>query len=373
MRKLSFDDCRTIIYTPVINAPPCDCFNLSSREVTKFISMESPESLPIILAILWSLAAVAVGLGCGFFIGRFFTLQHESKKITDDRARTLTALMKLIESTDQLNQDVDQHNSALATAQAEINSVHAGDRETIQQALISGIAKVMESNRKLENDLVLSRHKLESQAQELDKTRHEARTDSLCQVGNRKAVEERLDFMFSKFRSDRKTFGLMLIDVDYFKRINDTFGHQAGDEVLTSISEVLKQCVRPHDFVGRLGGDEFIILLDNLSPDNVDAVGNRIRETVEKYNFSLNDKGHSTVVTLSMGLTIISEADSAESSYKRADEALYRSKELGRNRLSIIVEEKMELGQFSNHNSAHPKPPMITDYQEFKKKFFAEL
>lgn len=295
------------------------------------------ETTSIALALAWALAAVGVGLVCGFYIGRFFTLQHESKQLKEDRATTLNALLKLIESTDQLNHDVDQHNTLLANAQQEIESIESCDQDTIQQALICGITKVMESNRKLENDLVVSRYKLESQAQELDKTRQEARTDALCQVGNRKAVDERFEFMMSRYKSDRQPFGLMLIDVDHFKRINDTFGHQAGDEVLTSIAAVLKACVRPSDFVGRLGGDEFVILLNQLSHNNVDKVGNRIKETVEKCDFNLNDKGHSTVVTLSMGLTIIEERDSIESLFERADRALYRSKELGRNRLSILL------------------------------------
>ena len=77
----------------------------------------------------------------------------------------------------------------------------------------------------------------------------------------------------------------MLIDVDHFKRINDTFGHQSGDKVLVSIGEALNECVRPEDFVARLGGDEFAIILDGLTTDNAALVGKRIRSTIELYNF----------------------------------------------------------------------------------------
>lgn len=315
----------------------------------------------------WSLAAVAVGLVCGFFIGRFYTMQHETKKLREDRQNTLNSLVKLMNSADQLNQDVDEHNSALVSAQKEIESMDLADHERLQGELILNIAKVVESNRKLENDLVVSKYQLESQAQELDQTRAEARTDALCQVGNRKAVDERLEFMVSRCRKDQHPFGLMLIDVDHFKRINDTFGHQAGDEVLTSIANVLKQCVRPGDFVGRLGGDEFVVILDGLTNENANAVGTRIRGTIERSDFNINDKGQSTVVTLSMGLAVVNDSDNSKSLYERADRALYKSKELGRNRLYTILE-----GQPSVPGETESKENPVTSYEAVKAAIMAQ-
>jgi diguanylate cyclase len=299
--------------------------------------MPALDSSTLILVCGWSLAAVAVGLVCGFFIGRFFTLQHESNKLREDRQNTLKALVKLMKSADQLNQDVDEHNTALASAKQEIAAMNPVDHVRLQNELILNIAKVVQSNRKLENDLVVSKYQLESQAQELDRSRREARTDALCQIGNRKAVDEYLEFMISRNRREQNGLGLMLVDVDHFKRVNDTFGHQAGDEVLTSIANVLKSCVRPGDFVGRLGGDEFVILLEGLTAENATAVGARIRGAIEGSDFFLNDQGQSTVVTLSMGLAVANEGDNATTLFERADKALYKSKELGRNRLYTLL------------------------------------
>lgn len=81
--------------------------------------------------------------------------------------------------------------------------------------------------------------------------------------------------MVSRYQTEQAPFGLMLIDIDHFKRINDSFGHQAGDEDLTSIAKALKECVRPEDFVGRLGGDEFVILLDGLTQQAAKQVGEK--------------------------------------------------------------------------------------------------
>lgn len=325
----------------------------------------------ILFICIWSLASVGVGMVSGFFIGRFFTLSHEPRRLRQDRERTLTALLTLMNSTDRLNEDVDTHNQSLQSAQEELESIEHEEAPEklgdLQNTLMSNIARVVESNRQLENDLVVSRYKLEHQAQELDRTRIEARTDALCNVGNRKAVDETLQFMVSRYSSGKAPFGLMLIDIDHFKRINDTYGHTAGDEVLTSIAAALRECVRPEDFVGRLGGDEFCILLDGLTDDNAEAVGARIRSTIELYDFSLNDNGQSTVVTMSMGLAVCRKTDDVMSLYERADQALYKSKDLGRNRLyTMVTSEEVDLDKETVQEQQ-------TSYEDFKASFNVDV
>lgn len=329
------------------------------------------EMSSILFVCIWSMATVGVGLVCGFFIGRFYTLSNEPKRLQKDREATLTALLTVMNSTDQLNEDVDLHNNALQSAQEELETIEAeeaGQLVELQSALMSNITRVVESNRQLENDLIVSKYKLEHQAQELDRTRKEARTDALCNVGNRKAVDETLQFMVSRYKSKAAPFGLMLIDIDHFKRINDTFGHQAGDEVLTSIAAALRECVRPEDFVGRLGGDEFCILLDGLTDDNAEAVGKRIRSTIELYDFSINNSGQSTVVTMSMGLAVCRSDDEVQTLYDRADKALYKSKELGRNRLYTLVDRSGEENSINKTDESH-----TPSYEEFKASLNAEV
>jgi diguanylate cyclase len=327
----------------------------------------------IIFVSVWSLAAVGVGLACGFLIGRFHAIAHQTKQLKRDREQTLNALLKLMSSTDQLNVDVDEHNTALASAHQELAAMPQDtDFEDFHVQLMSNITQVVQSNRRLENDLVVSKYALEQQAQEIDLTRKEARTDVLCGIGNRTAVDETLNFMICRYESEKASFGLMLIDVDHFKRINDSFGHVAGDEVLTSIAVALKECVRPEDFVGRLGGDEFVILLEGLTVDTADAVGLRIRQTIELYDFSVNNKGQSTVVTLSMGLSVVAENDSATSLYERADQALYKSKSLGRNRLSTLLAGALDEDVAADENgqlAAEPVRPTISTYEKFKASF----
>ena len=300
----------------------------------------------IVICSVASLIVALVGMGCGFIIGRTYTLSNEPRKLKHDRERTLTALLKLLDSTQQLNNEVDSHNNELEMAKNDLEHIDAEESSIrdLQDRVVSNIAKVVESNRKLENELVVSHYEMERQAEELDRTRKEARTDSLCLVGNRKAFDEAFQFMLSRFERHDISFGLMLIDIDHFKRINDTFGHQAGDAVLVSIGTALKECVRPEDVVCRLGGDEFAILLHQLTAENAARVGGRIRETVEKYDFSVGSKGQSTVVTMSMGLAAVQSEDTLEVLYERADAALYKSKELGRNRLYTMLHDNHGVG-----------------------------
>jgi len=229
----------------------------------------------ILFVCVWSLASVGVGVVCGFFMGRFYTLTNEPKRLKREREQTMKALLSVMNCTAQLNDDVGNHNSALESAAKEIASVESDSRLVVLQAeLMNNISEVVESNKKLENDLIVSKYALEPQAQELDNSRKEAR-----------------------------------------------------------------KCVRPEDFVGRLGGDEFVIILDGLTDENADLVGTRIRSTIELYDFSIADSGQSTVVTMSMGLAVVCNDDDASSLYERADKALYKSKELGRNRLYTIVDD----------------------------------
>lgn len=283
--------------------------------------------------IAWSLLTVVVGIVVGFVVGRTYTLQNEPKKLQKDRESTLEALAKLLESTKQFNSDVGSHNQELNSVRQSVTDMQDEGLESVQEVLIEQISMVVESNKKMESDLVMTQYQLEEQAQEIDRTRKEARTDELSGLENRKAFDEALHYLITRYKSKGISFGLLLCDVDHFKRINDTFGHQAGDEVVKRIGTTLKDCVRPHDHVARFGGDEFAILLDQVTADIAHDVAVRMRGTVERTNFSTDDGNGDLAVTLSMGLAVVNSEDSMESILKRADQALYRSKEQGRNQL----------------------------------------
>jgi diguanylate cyclase len=209
-----------------------------------------------------------------------------------------------------------------------------GEMRLAQHALLGQIASVLEANQKLEDDLMYARLQIESQAQEIDRTRKEARTDQLSGVANRKAFDEQLQIMLGAWRRKGRPFVLILADIDHFKWINDTHGHQAGDHVVMHIGEFLRKSIRDRDFVARFGGDEFAILLDNTELELGLQIAERIRSAVTKCNFGTRLSAAEAAITFSVGVSVARPDSTAESIVREADQALYQSKESGRNRVS---------------------------------------
>jgi len=130
----------------------------------------------------------------------------------------------------------------------------------------------------------------------------------------------------------------VLADIDHFKWINDTHGHSSGDLVVAHVGSVLLECVRPDDHVARFGGDEFALLLPQTDHATSSKIANRIRLVIERHNFDVGPHNERASVTFSMGLASVKEGDTPKSLLDRADQALYKSKQEGRNQLHSCEE-----------------------------------
>jgi len=156
----------------------------------------------------------------------------------------------------------------------------------------------------------------------LIKSHNDARMDALTEVLNRGAIEER----FRKVL--RKTNGsIIFMDIDHFKKINDTYGHDFGDFVLVEFAKIIRSHIRKSDYFGRYGGEEFLLILPNVSYEDALKVAEKLRKLVESYNFN------GVNVTSSFGVTDFQKGESFEEVLKRADTALYEAKNGGRNRV----------------------------------------
>lgn len=293
------------------------------------------------LVLTWVLSSVLVGVFVGYLLGKSKAGAHKNSRLAEDeRQVALKALIELLNSTEQLTTDVDTHCSHMQEFHQHVGDLKVtGELEDIQQSLLSEIASVLKCNQRLEDDLVVARSRMEQQAEELDRTRLEARTDALSGVFNRKAFDERLHLQLSTFRRERKPFVLVLADVDHFKRINDTHGHQAGDRVVAHVGEFLKQRLRAGDYVARYGGDEFAWLLPDTEAEPGLQLVERLRERVSQENFDIGLRGEQATVTFSIGVASACEGDTDQTLLLRADRALYRSKQGGRNQVTFQVQE----------------------------------
>ena len=171
----------------------------------------------------------------------------------------------------------------------------------------------------------------------LEDFRYLATVDGLTKLWNRKTIEEKLNEEFDRSQRYRCKMSVILLDVDNFKKINDNFGHATGDLVLEKISERLKHTLRKTDFIGRWGGEEFIVVCVETDQRAVWKVAEKLRKAVAEYKFDLKIQ-----VTISLGTATLKRGEGIEDILKRADDNMYRSKEAGRNRTSpdISSEEK---------------------------------
>lgn len=156
-------------------------------------------------------------------------------------------------------------------------------------------------------------------------------TDPLTGLTNRRHLEERLDTEMSAARRHSRPLAALMTDIDHFKSINDTYGHDAGDKVLVKVAQALQSTCRKEDIVARYGGEEFIVILPDSPAAATLECAERIRKTIQ----DIRHPGIDRLVTASFGATLFLVTDSQESLIKRADTGLYEAKESGRNRVVL--------------------------------------
>ena len=157
--------------------------------------------------------------------------------------------------------------------------------------------------------------------------------DNLTQLANRRYVEMELESRISERNRYGAVFGIVFMDIDHFKQVNDTHGHDAGDRVLRTVARTFLNTARPSDLMGRWGGEEFIGILRRVDDTGLRSAAERIRTLIEKS--TIRENGINLRVTVSIGATLAGDTDTAGSILKRADDLLYQSKQNGRNRCTI--------------------------------------
>jgi len=165
-----------------------------------------------------------------------------------------------------------------------------------------------------------------------------ATIDALTNLNNRRQFEHRLGQEIASAKRQNKPLCAMMIDIDFFKKVNDTYGHASGDAVLRGVASIIKSALRESDIPSRYGGEEFAVLLPFTHIDEAKIVGERLRKAVETSPIPINIEDSdvkSINVTISMGLAEFTPKETGEELFERADKALYSAKESGRNRVCI--------------------------------------
>jgi diguanylate cyclase len=200
----------------------------------------------------------------------------------------------------------------------------------VHNILLQEIDRVISSNTALKAELAKTKEGLEMHKQQVESLKTAVRIDSLTQLANRVYFDEKLMEMIRLRRRYEDPFSLLMIDVDNFKQINDTFGHQAGDRILKGVAFKLKSSLRESDFLARIGGDEFAAIIIKGGGEEAVEIGLKLCAILKENRFRLD--GNDFRVTISVGVAEAGAKDTPASLLKRADGALYRAKQEGRDR-----------------------------------------
>ena len=238
----------------------------------------------------------------------------------------------------------NEYGQTLSQYQTRLTS----DLSTEQLSLLivdlnSSTTHMAKNNRHLLRDLNDSRDEISSLKKQLHEMKKQVKTDGLTALANRKAFFEQVTEMEANGDFLHGKHCLLMLDIDHFKKVNDTFGHLFGDKVIKAVATVLKKNTKGKDIAARFGGEEFIVLLPNTGIEGARVVAENIRQTIEGASIiNPNNKQIVSKVTISIGVTEMLQEDDFEQMIVRADKALYAAKENGRNQVMEAGRDKLE-------------------------------
>ena len=211
--------------------------------------------------------------------------------------------------------------------------------KTIIQSLLTETTSMRASVAEMQQQLEKRADEVDALKSSLNDAKEKALTDPLTGLLNRRGLSQIfLQLKESAAVSAREPACVILVDIDHFKKVNDTYGHLFGDKVIKGLAEVLSAGVKDRGYVARLGGEEFAILLPRVASMNACAVAETLRSTMAKAPFRKTSGQEPVFITISLGVAEFVEGESSDAWINRADVALYTSKKQGRNRLTLYVE-----------------------------------
>jgi diguanylate cyclase len=223
----------------------------------------------------------------------------------------------------------------LANASEKLGLVEdGGGVRMIVESLVQATKEVERINKTLEARLSASKLEISELQEILEAVRSENQTDPLTSLANRKFFDDALAKMLDTAQERREPLSLMLLDIDHFKKFNDSYGHLTGDQVLRLVAVAVKQNVKGQDISARYGGEEFAIILPNTALRAAVTVADKIRRAVMTKDLMKRSTGeHLGRVTMSIGVAALSPGDTVQTLIERADVCLYAAKHGGRNRV----------------------------------------
>ena len=310
--------------------------------------------------LLAGLAVAFVLLVVGFVAGR---LVSQTQQLIGDANCARKALFQLHELASGVADDVGQHTSRVREINSELTAAKSAGSPSLDTLVLGRVAEIIQANERLQGQLAHAEVKLQEQAREIENQTQVARTDALTNLNNRRAFDDELNRRFAEWQRRGSGFSLVMMDIDHFKRFNDSHGHQVGDAVLRGIARTLAATMREMDLVARYGGEEIVALLPATNLAEGIRAAERARAAVAACTFHADEKD--LQVTMSLGVAEVAQSDNAGLLVKRADAALYAAKSAGRNRVYFHDGQNCQPGIppateiVASKKDSVPSPPLV--------------
>lgn len=274
---------------------------------------------------------------------KFFSAEKELKAIVETGATFQMELKKIIGVLKEVGNDSSEHTQALMEHMGKLSDFEgSSELKDIIQVVISDTDKIREQSEKLESKLEQSTVKIDGLQSNLENARMESRTDALTNIGNRKYFEEQMNKNMTAFNNEGQDLCLILCDIDYFKKFNDSFGHQVGDQVLKVVAHVIKKELGELGAAARYGGEEFAIILPKAKLSDGEKLAEKIRTVISQRIIKNKNTGANFGrITMSFGVANAAPGITIEDLIQKSDSALYLAKSNGRN----LVQSELELDQ----------------------------
>lgn len=277
-------------------------------------------------------------------IGAKYFANNPSDVIEGAHSRILTELDALLRLLKQEQTSLESYNRLLGETYSRIDTKNQASADILQNAisiLSEATGRTMAHGQRTVMNVNERSAEMDQVRKELDEYKRIANTDSLTRLYNRRAFDDKLATLYNNPMNVPLT-ALVIVDVDHFKRINDMFGHPVGDKILASVAGVIRSTLRKDAFVARAGGEEFAIILEGNTVEEVSLVCERLRATMEHTPFR-NSRTNVNYgpVTISIGFCMADQANDPGELYSKSDIALYCAKDGGRNR-SLQFNDEMK-------------------------------
>jgi diguanylate cyclase len=269
---------------------------------------------------------------------RFLSDRREADQFRQAGSKMQKTIEDVNAAVTKVKSATSQYNSSLNNAADKMNaSMSKSEIEKLLHDVMSDTKSMMQQNQHLEEKLSKSTEAMRELQSDLDAIRKEALTDSLTNLSNRKAFDTEIVRIAKNAHDEKKTFTLILMDIDHFKSFNDNFGHQVGDQVLRLVAKTLVDGVKGRDMAARYGGEEFAIILPDTDMQGAMRVAEILRRAVENKDVVNRNTGEKLGrITMSGGIAEYVYGESVEDLIERADSGLYAAKQGGRNRITPV-------------------------------------